>query len=125
MRHSNTLKVLTAALLMTIGLGAAATTSAQEPAKDATPVALDGKARPSRVAPPTTIATPRPTDPATILRTCKDHPRQIVIDPRRPGSNRSETAKAFRIRAARTGNHERPDGSGPGARARARPLHDV
>lgn len=56
---------------MTIALGAAPTTQAQDPVKDVAPVALDGKAPPPRVAPPTTIAPPRPTDPTTILRTAK------------------------------------------------------
>jgi hypothetical protein len=60
MRHSNTLKILAGALLLTFGLGALETTPAQE-----------GKARPPRVAPPTVIAPPRPTDPTTILRSAK------------------------------------------------------
>jgi hypothetical protein len=68
MKHSNTLWILAVALLFGICVE---TTPAQEPAKDAAPVASDGKAPPPRVAPPTTIAPPRSTDPTTILRSAK------------------------------------------------------
>lgn len=68
MKHSNTLRILAVALLFGICVAAAPT---QEPVKDAVPVASDGKAPPPRVAPPTTIASPRSTDPTTILRSAK------------------------------------------------------